>query len=59
VYAVEELVKSVPSDAGLDVHFNLQLAIKGIITEPKPPKAKLKPELKMERDLAYELMSFF
>jgi hypothetical protein len=32
VYAVEELVKSVPSDAGLDVHFNLQLAIKGIIT---------------------------
>jgi hypothetical protein len=38
VCAVDELVKSVPSDAGLDVHFNLQLAIKGIITEPKPPQ---------------------
>ncbi|RXW14070.1 hypothetical protein EST38_g11783 [Candolleomyces aberdarensis] len=34
VREVEELVNRVPSGAGLNVHFNLQLAIKGI-TEPK------------------------
>ncbi|KAJ2926891.1 hypothetical protein H1R20_g10211, partial [Candolleomyces eurysporus] len=33
---VEQLVKSVPSGAGLDIHFSLQLAMKGIISaEPK------------------------
>ncbi|RXW14759.1 hypothetical protein EST38_g11097 [Candolleomyces aberdarensis] len=39
VHEVEELVNRVPSDAGLDVHFNLELAIKGITTPSKPSKA--------------------
>ena len=53
VREVEELVNRVPSGTGpgLDVHFNLQLAIKGIITEPKPPKAKPMPDLNVEDDL--------
>ena len=54
VRELEELVNRVPRGAGLDIHFNLQLAIKGIIGELKPPKAKLKSKLNVE-DVAYEL----
>ncbi|KAJ2926879.1 hypothetical protein H1R20_g10208, partial [Candolleomyces eurysporus] len=52
VREVEALVNRVPSGAGLDIHFNLQLAIKAIITKPTP-KAKSKPKLNMEDDLSY------
>lgn len=45
---VEELVKRVPPTANLDVQFNLELAIKGIVKEPPPPKSPPKPELNVE-----------
>jgi hypothetical protein len=57
---VRELDELVPSGVSLDVDFNLQLAIKGILTEPKPPKelpheeAQPKPELNREGDLGFE-----
>ncbi|RXW23491.1 hypothetical protein EST38_g2359, partial [Candolleomyces aberdarensis] len=53
VHEVEALVNQVPPGAVLDVQFSLQLAIKGIVTEPKPkqPKEVPKPELNMEDDL--------
>jgi hypothetical protein len=52
VHEVEQLVNQVPPGAVLDVQFSLQLAIKGIVTEPKPkqPKEAPKPELNMEED---------
>ena len=42
---VADLVTSVPIGAGLDIQFHLELAIKGIVMERKPPKAAPKPEL--------------
>ena len=41
---VEVLVNMVPSDAGLDIHFNMQLVIKGVITEPLTPTPKQEPK---------------
>lgn len=45
---VEELVKRVPQSANLDVQSNLELAIKGIVKQPPPPKSPPKPELNVE-----------
>ncbi|KAJ2926880.1 hypothetical protein H1R20_g10209, partial [Candolleomyces eurysporus] len=51
VREVEELVNRVPLGTSLNIHTHLQLAIKGILREPKPIKAKPKPELNVEDDL--------
>ncbi|RXW11442.1 hypothetical protein EST38_g14413 [Candolleomyces aberdarensis] len=55
VREVEQLVNRVPSGTSFDIHSHLQFAIKGILTEPKPIKAKPKPQLNVEDDFAYEL----
>ncbi|KAF5314113.1 hypothetical protein D9611_006922 [Ephemerocybe angulata] len=45
VVETEVLVKRVPPGSGLDVQFNLDIAIKGIVTEKKASKPESKPEL--------------
>ncbi|KAF6765917.1 hypothetical protein DFP72DRAFT_996790 [Ephemerocybe angulata] len=45
---VEALVKRVPPGSGLDVQFNLDMAIKGIVTEKKVPEPEPKPELNVD-----------
>ena len=45
---VEGLVNRLPPGANLDVQFNLDLAIKGIVTEPKVLKPAPKPDLNVE-----------
>ncbi|RXW11576.1 hypothetical protein EST38_g14279, partial [Candolleomyces aberdarensis] len=51
VREVEELVNLVPSGISSDIYSHLHLAIKGILREPQPIKAKPKPELNVEDDL--------
>ena len=48
VRQAEELVNRLPSGVSLDVQFNLDLAIKGIVTEPKVVKPAPKPDLNVE-----------
>lgn len=41
-------MKRLPSNAGVDVQFDLDMAIKGIVKEWQPPKEAPKPDLNLE-----------